>query len=254
MAQPKINLSLVLRMKHLIFILGLLICTSNVQAQETPDLITTVLGELDFAKSEVNMGRATKQEISGMPDKSIVVIPKIAETDQKSYMILDAYVLLVDNKTGQIEAKFVDERAWTSDAYILYDIEIQHKPYILNEETKAFGIILVYESDSRVNRFGERALSLFALSNKSLVRILKDYPLISTKSESGVNCNSEYEIRTRHLKVTDTMTNQYNDLKVIDNVEKGKSTEENCEPHTVTKTQNIEYLKFRNGKYQSVSN
>jgi len=240
-------------MKQFIFLIGVLFCSTSVYAQETPNLITTVLDELNFSKSEINMSRATQQEIKEMPGKSIVVIPKIAELKEKAYIILDAYILLVDSQTGKIKARFVEKRAWTSNAYILYGIEVHPELYNLNEETKAFGIILEYESDSRVNRFGERAFSLFIQKDKKLVRVLKDYPLVSSTVENYSKCNSKYEVHSKTIKIADNKTNKYYDLKVVDNIEKSKTTEENCDPHVVSKSQNVEFLKYRNGKYQKAS-
>lgn len=237
-------------MIHLILFILLIITACNPSAD---DPLSHFLEQLQLDKSEVYMDGVVVQEISDDSGYSATaaVIPVLAErTDD--FFELDAYILLASRTSGEIRAVYTEERAWTSDAYVLRDIEIESEPYQISPDARAMGVVLHYQSSSRVNRVESSELSLFVERNGELVRVLKNYYLMSSGVVTDGECDSSNSLRSRSIEVSDQRTNHLFDLKVLEKEEQSMITPESCSDPIVTKQERKFYLKFSNGRYQQV--
>lgn len=237
-------------MIHLILFILLIITACNPSAD---DPLSHFLEQLQLDKSEVYMDGVVVQEISDDSGYSATaaVIPVLAErTDD--FFELDAYILLASRTSGEIRAVYTEERAWTSDAYVLRDIEIESEPYQISPDARAMGVVLHYQSSSRVNRVESSELSLFVERNGELVRVLKNYYLMSSGVVTDGECDSSNSLRSRSIEVSDQRTNHLFDLKVLEKEEQSMITPESCSDPIVTKEEMEFYLKFRDGRYQQV--
>lgn len=235
-------------MIHFILFVLLIVTACN---PSVDDPLPHFLEQLELDRSDVYMDRVVLQEVADDSGTIAAVIPVLREkTDD--YFVLDAYVLLADRESGNIEARFFEERAWTSDAYVLEGIEIESEPYQIGPDARAIGVILHYQSSSRVNRVESRELSLFVESNGDLKRVLKDYYVMSSGVIIDGECDSSNSFRSRSMEVSDQRTNHFIDLKILEKEERSVITPESCTDPIVTKEEREFYLKFRDGRYQQV--
>src|SRR5690625_8010713 len=140
------------------FILFMLLGMAAYQSPlDDPFLI--FLEQLELDRADVYMDGVVMQEMSDDSVYIAAVIPVLVEKSD-DYFVLDAYILLADRESADIKAVFYEEKAWTSDAYFIRQIEIESEFYPVAPENKAFGVVLHYQRSSRVNRLDTRELSL----------------------------------------------------------------------------------------------
>lgn len=217
----------------------------------SPDPLLLFLEQLEVDRSFVYMDGVALQELGDDSGMIAAVIPVLSERTN-DYFILDAYVLLSDRESGNIKAVFFEEGAWTSDAYVLNDIEIEPEPYPIAPDASAIGVVLYYQSSSRVNRVGSRELSLFVERNGDLTRVLKDYHVMGSDVVFDGECDSSSSFRSRNIEVSEQQTNGFYDLNVKEEEERRQLRPENCSDPDVTVKEREYDLKFSGGRYQQV--
>jgi len=192
-----------------------------------------------------------QKELPSSTTESIIVIPKFSEKGQ-GYIVLDSYILIVETKTGEIKSKFHEKKSWYSDAIILESIKIDTASYILNKNTRAFGVRVKYYNTSRPDPYEVEELSLFIRNRVKLERILKKFQTYIFNGQTNAKCTGEFEEHKKTILISKNQTNDYYDLKIIDNITKSESTEIDCERKIIEEKKHIEYLKYNNGEYKNV--
>lgn len=225
--------------------------TSEEQPEENT-YIATALKELNINYEDCHTSYITEKVLPYDTDKSVVVIPKIAEKDEADCYSMDAYIVVIDHHTKEIVHQFYEKKAWTSDAMQFKGITIDTAPYKLNSSVRAFGVKVSYEGSSRVNPYYETLMSLFVPQGKKLVRIMKDYPVSLSRGEFGVGCEGYSENTGTIFIMSEKQTNGYNDIitkgtietTVYKNNDEGDDCEENISTEYKTDT-----IKYQEGKY-----
>jgi hypothetical protein len=173
------------------------------------------LRELNIKPADCYSELVVEKIIPYLPDKSVLVIPKIIEKREDSFSF-DSYILIIDNHSGKIISKFYEREAWFSGAAILTSISIDFAPYILSSNTRAFGIRLSYRGDSHVSPFSDQEISLFIPKDSSLVRVLKDYPIYTFHENPDFDGCINYSSTTENkvIIITDSLTNNFYDILI----------------------------------------
>ena len=177
----KLSLIWNLKMSMIKYLLIFLIPSLTAFSQDTlPKHFDFILEQLDIKQDECFKELVIEKIIPYSNNESVIVIPKIAKIDGEDYdanYVFDAYIAIIENKSGRIISQFFEEKAWTSDAISLYKIEIDFAHYKLNAETRAFGVKIEYSGSSRVDPYSNDEISLFIQKDDKLERVLKNYSI-----------------------------------------------------------------------------
>lgn len=183
-------------------------------------------------------------------EKSVLVIPKIMEQEEDN-VVLNSYILVINNRTGEIINNYYENDSWTSDALRLETIEVDTAPYILNSTTRAFGVRVQYGGSSRPNPYGEHHLSLFIVKSNKLVKVLNDFTVYSMHGEWDTYCSGEFVTESKVLVLSKNVTNNFRDIIVKNktttttNTPKGEDCVEEAKEVTTT-----QILHFSEGSYR----
>ena len=233
-------------MKNLYIILISVITLNACAQKKSINLVDSALNKLKINKTECWGEFIIKQNISN--SESILFIPKISKNE--GGITLDAYLLIVDNKTGKIESKFEKKECWYSDAVRLENIKITYQPYKIAEKSETIGILINYYGSSRVNPYSSKELSLFIRKGKSIERILADYPIYTLNGENNGNSTGEYIVKNKFIKPKIDSKNEFYNLVITDSTV--KTEYQHGSEKIVKKSEKIEELRFVNGKYEIV--
>lgn len=229
----------------------LLLLTLNSYGQLTEkQLVNNALEQLGISETDVFENFLS---VRNFGSETLLAIPVVAE-EGDGYLIFDAYLVLAENATGKIVSKYIGKEEWSSDAVRLLEISIVPKIYELGDSKKAFGVEKSYEGSSRPNPFSSTVLSLYEKQDDNLVPVLKDFQVKYYGGETDTHCNGDYETHTKTLAVADSAVNGYADLKILNLIEIGVSTDEVCEQTVIETREEIQVLKFRNDRYEQQKN
>ena len=222
-------------MKKTFFFILLLFVINNFYSQSKNDVLSDkILKQLNINKKDIHKELYREKVLPNKTSNTVMVIPKYRtnETDPYGhlYLELDAYIVVADNLTGKILSKYIEENAWTSDAFALADITIDTGIYQLNPENRAFGIRVSYEGSSRPNPFSKTELSLFIIQKNIIKRVLKNYPIKDFHGEWDTNCAGEFEDVVSVISIDKNKTNGFGNLIIKNNIEITKNipTTDDC--------------------------
>lgn len=233
-------------MKNLYLILISIITLNACNKKKPTNLVDSVLSNLKINETECWSEFIIEQRLS--KSESIVFIPKIKKYGEGK--TIDAYLLIVNNKTGEIESRFTKKDCWFSDAVRLENIKIIYKPYKISEESETIGILTSYYGSSRVNPYSSKELSIFERKGEYLKRILEDFPTYTLNGENNGNSNGEYIEHKKTIKPQVNSKTEFYDLKVIDSIIKIEY-EEGIKK-IIEKLEKTESLEYIDGIYKNV--
>lgn len=212
--------------------------------------IYKALKQLGIADSACHFGLVAEKVIPYSPSQSVIVIPKLIEKDEDIF-VCDLYLVIVDNKTGSVVNKYHESEALVSDAIRIQSISIDFAPFKLNATTRAFGIRVLYEGDSRPNPYEREDISLFIPKGDKLINILKNYAISSITGEWDTNCEGQFVSEKKILIMANKVTNMYFDIIVKQEVTTTKNTMVDGEcKDTDTVDHHTSILKFDNSTYK----
>lgn len=245
-------------MKFLLSILFTLIISFSGKSQSATEnnfLFTEALKQLKLKEKDVRTELYTEKVLPHSKSHSVLVIPKIisrdGDADNNYSFDFDAYIVIVDNKSGKIINKYFEPEAWISDAVMLSSIEIDTAPYLLQPNNRAFGIIVNYNGSSRPNPYGRSDLSLFVIDGTALKPILKNYVLAKSNGEWDTNCSGEFEDMHSILLVDKQQSNNWSNIIVKQTITSTKNfvINDNCENKEIVKHKKL-VLKFDKKVYK----
>ncbi len=241
--------------KRLVFLL-LILVFSNVYSQDQGStLLTKVLKQLNLNKKDIHEELYREKILPNKTSSTLMVIPKYRVNEPDGYghlyLELDAYIIVADNLTGKILYQYIDENAWTSDAMVLSDITIDTGIYQLSPENRAFGIRVDYTGSSRPNPYNQTDLSLFMIKDKSMKRILKNYPISEFHGEWDTNCAGEFEGTSGVISIDKNKTNGFGNLIIKNKIEHIRNipTKDDCLEKKTTKLNTV-ILKYNGKEYK----
>lgn len=229
----------------ILFVFLITTCSGFGQLSEE-QLISAALSQLEITRSEAFSRHITLEKFD---DESLLVIPGISE-EGEGYIIFDANLVLVENKTGKIISKYFGEQDWYSDAVTLTNMEIEPEIYRLNESDPAYGLRINYSGRSTPNPYNATELSLYVKQGEQLKQVLKDFRISYLNAETDLDCNREFVTHSKSLEIMNSKTKGFFDLKITDSIEKSVSTDLNCELKVVDNSRQIEVLKFDGENYK----
>jgi hypothetical protein len=215
-------------------------------------LLSKILKQLKLTNKDIQEELYVEKIMPNDKSLSIIVIPKIvSKEDNDESLDLDSYILVVENKTGNIKSKFYESNSWTSDAIALTSIEIDTAPYLLNKTNRGFGIRVNYTGRSNPNPYSQTDLSLFIEEGKILKRVLKDFPISEFHGEWDMNCNGEFETVESTIIIDKVITNNFYNLKIKQKItdEKNHKVKDDCIEKKVYKSKMVT-LKYNKKEYK----
>ena len=226
----------------------LVVLTNTIFAQS--DLVIKVMDKLNISIEDCDeMGLFTEKVLPYNHDLTVIVIPKTGKQEEDFY-ILDSYVVVVNNKTKKIEQLYFESyktSGWESDAVFIYDITIDTARYLVQENVRAFGVVLHTRSMSQPNPYYSKYISLFIPEEDALQNILKNYEIYSYRGETDMNCFAEMYSEDKTLIISKTKTNDYFDINV-DALHTKLISIDCIESKTTTTSKQV--LKFSDGSYK----
>lgn len=204
----------------LLLLFTIIFCPKNGVCQAQNNLLKKVLKQLALQEKDIEKRLVASKMLPYAKDKSVIVFPKyVSKSDETGY-VFDAYVVVTDNLSGKILYKFYEHKAWESDAIMLEEISIDTGLFILNNETRAFGVRVRFGHSSQGYPSAETDLSLFIIENNTLKRVLKNYTISSYHGEFGPTCSGGYKEEMEAVIDIDKQhqSNQFNDLVISETV------------------------------------
>ncbi|OEY71479.1 PA3715 family protein [Salegentibacter salarius] len=234
-------------MRNLLTIIFLTLCLNCISQNQPRQLIEQTAQKVGIQNSEIFSRLSTSQQFD---NGTLIVIPEIAEQGD-GYIIFNSNIILINQNTGEVKAKFSGQKDWYIDAVSIDKIEIEPKLYQLNETTVAFGLKVFYSNQSRPNPYSSTQLSLYALEENKLNCVLKDFSIKKFNGETDTTCKGEFEEHSKNIQVLDTYTNKFADLEFTDKIEFSERNED-CEKVKEKTRKETEILKYENGEYKNV--
>jgi hypothetical protein len=149
-------------------------------------------------------------------DLSVIVIPKIGKENEEGYF-LDSYVIVVNNKTSKILHLYIENfetSGWDSGVIYIDKITIDTNPYLVQENIRAFGVVLHKLLNAQTSHISSKHISLFIPQGKNLQNILKNYPIHNSFGEQDIICTSKEELENKILTISENKTNDFFDINV----------------------------------------
>jgi hypothetical protein len=221
---------------------------------EEETLRSKVLKELNIKEDEIE-SRLYSQTVLPFNKKLLVmVIPKISYSESDAEMGIyeyDAYIIVLDKITGQIKNKFIEKRAWTSDAIALSSITIDTAIYNLNSTVKGFAVRVNYSAFSKASPYSETEFSLFIKSGDSLTRVLKNYPITLQHGGWDTDCEGEFESIECTITMDKIKSNNFNNIIINKEISKTENHKINDDcKETVSNSKETVLLKFNKMEYK----
>lgn len=211
-------------------------------------IITITLEELKLNLLNIKTEFVVSEEHPDNPDDIIVVVPEIVE-EGEHYFELNNHILIINARSGEVMQKF-SQKGLTSDAVMLRDIKIDIGPYLVTENTHAFGILMYRYGTSRANPYENENIELFIKSGDTLKNVLYNFDIMDYGGERVADCEGEYLRTTSALMPLTTKTNGFFDIRVESEIiytESSLDKDGECNATDKHSTQ-TKLLKF-NGKF-----
>jgi len=218
-------------------------------------LLNSVIQQLNLEQLKINKDFVSTKIQPHNSNETIVVIPEIG-LEAEDIFELNSYILLVNNITKKITHKYIESsntNGWISDAIILSKIAIDTAPYIVSENTRAFGIQVYHYGMSRPNPYSNKTISLFVKSGDSLKKVLHNYDIVNSRGEWDTNCAGEFTDVKSTLIFSSEKTNGYFDILVKSKITESKAyIDENGDCDAKDKiTTKTNWLKFNGEEYKN---
>ncbi|MFC6267484.1 PA3715 family protein [Frigoriflavimonas asaccharolytica] len=242
--------------KNIILIILLALFSPVISAQENLSPIASkILKELKIPESAIQLQLYSEKQMPNSPDNSIYILPKYSEDGKENfdenYFDIDVNIIIANNTTGKIVAKYQVLNAYTSDAVRLDNIVIDTGLYNLNEKTRAFGIRVNFIGMSRPNPYDITLFSLFMIKNNQLVKVLDDFELDKSNGEWDTNCAGDFVDSIGLIDLTKEKSKDLKNIKVKFNITKTHNFLKNgdCD-FAETKSTKTKILKFNGKEYK----
>lgn len=163
---------------------------------------------------------------------------------------------LLVNKSGKILSEYKNNDLNYSDneAGQPYPTKILKKSVPLNKTLNGIAIVTEFSSPSRITFYSEVLFSIIKLDNNSIKVILENYPIRKTQGESNGWENFEIEIIESLFFTEKEKSNNFYDLKIVQNFDFEKNVEKNSSKNIKTlnrkkEAKEIQIIKFNGEKY-----
>ena len=242
------NLLNLITMKQLFFTITFLLCFYAAEAQKNEQAYYQVIKTLKISEEDIDEELYTEKVLPYDTNKLVMVFP-LAKGDENEASF-DLYVVvynLLQKKIAQFY-KGIDE--YSSDAIVLEKLSIDTAKFIVNEKERAFGLRAYFRNYSRVSAFSEETFSLFLPQETSLKKILNQYSLNTSRSESYDECEASLSENSTSMFMMDSKKtkgyfNIKNRITLIRN-----TFSADCRDEKEEKSTKIVFLKYNGKEYK----
>lgn len=187
-------------------------------------------------------------------NEAIVIIPEIVEEGEE-YFSLNTNIAIYNIEQQKVTHKYFESHktnGWVSDAIRLDWISIDIAPYLIQENTSAFGVRVKFIGSSRVNPNFNETLSLYIKDNNEIKNVLHNFSVGDETGEWNGACEGEFLSEKKTLLVNDDKTNGFFDFIVKSIITKTTNFETeigDCDYNEEIKRE-ISVLKFDGKQYK----
>lgn len=182
---------------------------------------------------------------------TIAALPLPQKNNNDNRGIDDLEVLVADTASGAIVAHQFQQSAISYDAFRFSGLTLDTARYQLTPQNRAFGVRVAHESSSRVNPFGQTALSLYVIDGQRLRTVVDRLIVEDSGGEWDGNCAGAFNNTTRILDIGPAGNEGYAVLKGTEKFTDTVNTVHNgdCKVDTKTGKRTSFSLEYNNGKY-----
>ncbi|WP_322043406.1 hypothetical protein [Paraburkholderia sp. J67] len=164
----------------------------------------------------------------------------------------DLEVLVADTASGTVIAHQFQKSAFTYDAVRFSGLTIDTARYQLTPQNRAFGVRVSHENSSRVNPFGQTALSLYVIDGQSLRTVVDRLIVEDSGGEWDGNCEGTFSNTTRSLDLGTAGKDGFVVLKGTEKSSQSVNVVQNgdCKYDISKSAKRASFtLEYKNGKY-----
>jgi len=197
----------------------------NVESNKI-NLIDSVIKQLNLDTSKIDQRFVVSKVQPHNTNETIVIIPEIVGAYDEDDLKLNSYIVLVDNTTGKITHKYFESsktNGWDSNAIELSEITIDTAPYMVTEDTRAFGIRVSHYGRSQPNPYSNTTISLFVKSGDALKKVLRHYDVEDYGAEWDMHCAGKSTNVQNTLIISKEKTNGHSDIIVKSKITESKT-------------------------------
>jgi hypothetical protein len=193
--------------------------------------------------------------IPDTPEKSIVAMAAPhgdAAADQDfGGTNLDLDVAIVDSESGEIEKRFHESNALSSDADQVVGLSIDTARYQLTPGLRAFGVRVNYRRFSHIDPADREDLYLFFAQGKSLSKVLNGLTMAEEYEEKSGNCDGTASQSRSVISVLGSKNHGYFDLLVKSTTTEREFNEkgEDCTDKVKSRRSTHKVLRFDGTSY-----
>ncbi|WP_177765572.1 hypothetical protein [Flavobacterium sp. I3-2] len=233
------------KLYQIIFFLAFL----NLYAQDN-NLIYKVLNQLNLKTQNVDVNLVETKVLPYAKEQTVLVIPKYdSNQENNEFTIYDAYIIIANNKSGEILYTYFESKKWTSDAIRITGFKIDTGLYKLSDNVRAFGIRTTYLGRSQLYPYDATHLSLYVTSKNKLKQIANDIIVSQSNGHWDGNCQGEFENQEIIIDIAKEKTNGFYNLILRNKITNTKTNRKGNDCNEVSTTENkTSKLKF-NGKF-----
>ncbi|WP_322029889.1 hypothetical protein [Paraburkholderia sp. J76] len=182
---------------------------------------------------------------------TIAALPLPQKGNEDDHGTDDLEVLVADTASGTVIAHQFQKAAIQYDAVRFSGLALDTARYQLTPQNRAFGVRVMHESSSRVNPFGQTALSLYVIDGQSLRTVLDRLIVEDSGGEWDGNCAGTFSNTTRALDLGAAGNDAYATLRIREKSVQtvNTPTKDDCASKEATGKRTNAVLEYRNGKY-----
>lgn len=163
------------------------------------------------------------------------------ETSSEDVKTFDVELMLVDARSGNVQARLARSNVWESDAYKIDSAGISDAAYPLHAGSTIVGVSESWSGSSSVSFYNISKLSLYERRGKTLVPLVADFV---TDVYQGDGCDLQI---TRELRAEPARGKAYAALRVVEKTGSVARNGQACEPREEEDDKTL--LRYQGGKY-----
>ncbi|SNS82661.1 hypothetical protein SAMN05421640_1403 [Ekhidna lutea] len=197
-----------------LLLFSMCIISYSIQAQNTSILtpVEAATKFLNISSDSVSQAFSISKEVPFLENSIIYAMLTIKEQGDE-YTEFNINVLVVENNNTLLGILKEDNSIYT-DALRLTNVEIDTAPYMVKENSRAFGLRLSYSGSSRVNPYSSETINLYEFSGGELTNILNEFQVLSERGENIGWDSGTFKSQESILIIGDSQSNGYNDIVV----------------------------------------
>jgi hypothetical protein len=203
-----------------------------------------------FATARQTIGAERKQveptfsdctAIAGSPDALAALFAYEQPSSSEDVKTFDVELLIVDARSGSIEARLSRSKVWESDAYKIDSVAISEAAFPLRAGATIFGVVETWSGSSSVSFYNISKLSLYERRGKAIVPLMGEFV---SDMYQGEGCDRQI---TRELRAEPVRGKGYAALRVHEKEISVARDSQSCAPVDLESDRDV--IRYKGGMY-----